>query len=64
MKLQAGTTYKVTHIHCPNCVMFVTCLGEKTHMNIYDTHDEYYRNTNDLERVFEENNFELTEILV
>lgn len=64
MKLQAGTTYKVTHNHCPNYVMFATCLGEQTHMSFYNTHDEYYRNTKDLERVFEKNNFELTEIQV
>lgn len=64
MELKPGTTYKVTHQHCPGCQAFVTCLGEETHMSIYNTHDEYYRNTKDLERVFEKNNFELTEIQV
>lgn len=64
MKLQAGTTYKVTHHYWSDCVVYATCLGEKTHMIIYNTHDEYYRNTRDLERLFEKNNFELTEIQV
>ena len=64
MKLQAGTTYKVTHNYCPNCVMFATCLGEQTHMFIYNTHDEYYRNTNALERVLNKNGFKLEEIQV
>lgn len=64
MKLQAGTTYKVTHKYCANCVAYATCLGEQTHMSIYNTHDEYYRNTRDLERVFDKNNFELVEIQV
>lgn len=64
MKLQAGTTYKVTHHYYPDCVAFATCLGEQTHMYIYNTHDQYYRNTKDLERVFEKNTFELTEIQV
>ena len=63
MKLQAGTTYKVTH-HSLTCVAFATCLGEQTHMSIYNTHDEYYRNTRDLERGFEKNNFKLMEIQV
>lgn len=64
MKLQVGTTYKVTHHFCPNVEAFITCLGEMTHVSIYSTHDEYYRNTKDLERVFNKNNFELTEIQV
>lgn len=64
MKLQAGTTYEVTNKYYSKCVAFATCLGEQTHMSIYNTHDEYYRNTRDLERVFEKNNFELTEIRV
>lgn len=64
MKLDAGTTYEVTHEYWPNCVAYATCLGEQTHMSIYNTHDEYYRNTRDLESVFEKNNFELTEIQV
>lgn len=64
MKLQPGATYKVSHEYCPKCVVVATCLGEQTHMSIYNTHDEYYRNTRDLERVFEENDFELTEIQV
>lgn len=64
MKLLEGTTYKVTHSYCPDVQVFATCLGEQTHMSIYNTHDDYYRNTRDLERVFEKNNFELTEIQV
>lgn len=64
MKLVEGTTYKVTHSHWPDVQAFATCLGEQTHMIIYNTHDDYYRNTRDLERVFEKNNFELTEIQV
>lgn len=64
MNLQPGTTYKVTHSDCPKCVAFATCLGQQTHISIYNTHDEYYRNTRDLERVFEKNNLELIEIQV
>lgn len=62
MKLQAGTTYKVTHNSFPNLQTFITCLGAQTHMSIYNTHDEYYRNTQDLERVFSKNGFKLEEI--
>lgn len=64
MELVEGTTYKVTHSYCPDVQAFATCLGEQTHMSIYNTHDDYYRNTKALERVFEENCFELTEIKV
>lgn len=62
MKLQAGSTYKVTHSYCPDAQAFATCLGEQTHMGIYNTHDEYYRNTKDLERVFTKNGFKIEEI--
>lgn len=64
MKLQSGTTYKLAHKYLPKSLVFVTCLGEQTHISIYNSHDEYYRNTQDLERVFEKNNFELIEIQV
>lgn len=64
MNLQPGTTYKVTHSDWSECVAFATCLGKQTHMSIYNTHDEYYRNTQDLERVFEKNKLELIEIQV
>ncbi len=64
MKLQAGTTYKVTHHIYSNMQAFATCLGEQTHMSIYNTHEGYYRNTKDLERVFEKNDFDITEIQV
>lgn len=64
MKLQAGTTYKVRHQLHPNMQAFATCLGEQTHMSIYNAHEQYYRNTKDLERVFNKNNFELTEIQI
>lgn len=64
MKLQAGTTYKVTHSYWPNVQAFATCLGEQTHMSIYNTHDEYYRNTKDLERVLNKNDFKVEEIIV
>lgn len=64
MELVEGTTYKVTHSYLPDVQAFATCLGEQTHMTIYNTHDDYYRNTRDLERVFEENCFELREIKV
>lgn len=62
MKLQVGTTYKVTHHLCPNMQVFVTCLDSMTHVSVYNTHDNYYRNTEELERVFDKSNFELTEI--
>lgn len=64
MRLVKGTTYKVTHSYWPDVQAFATCIGEQTHMSIYNTHDDYYRNTRDLERVFEKNNFELIEIRV
>lgn len=64
MKLQAGTTYKVTHSYWPNVQAFATCLGEQTHMSIYNTHDEYYRNTKDLEMVLNKNDFKVEEISV
>ena len=64
MNLQPGTTYEVTHKYWPKCAVFATCLGEQTHISIYNTHDEYYRNTRDLERVFDKNIFELVEIQV
>lgn len=63
MKLQAGTTYKVTHEYCPNVQAFATCLGEQTHMSVYNTHENYYRNTKDLERVFEKNGFKVVPVL-
>lgn len=64
MKLQAGTTYKLTHSYCPDVWAFATCLGEQTHMSVYNTHDEYYRNTRDLERVLNKNGFKVKEIHV
>lgn len=62
MKLVEGTTYKVTHPQCPDVQAFATCLGNQTHMSIYSTHDGYYRNTKDLERVLNKNGFTLEEI--
>lgn len=62
MKLVEGTTYKVTHSYCPDVQFFATCLGEQTHVSIYNTHDDYYRNTKDLERVLNKNGFKIEEI--
>lgn len=62
MKLVEGTTYKLTHTQCPDVHAFVTCLGEQTHMSIYNTHDDYYRNTKDLESVLNKNGFKVEEI--
>lgn len=64
MKLQAGATYEVTNKYYPECVAFATCLGEQTHVSFYNAHFGYYRNTRELERVFKDHNFELTEIQV
>lgn len=64
MQLEQGTTYKVTHQRCPNMQAFATCLGNQTHMSIYNTHQEYYRNTQDLEQMFNKNGFKLEPVQI
>lgn len=64
MQLEHGITYKITHRCYPNCQAFATCLGERTHMSIYNTHDDYYRSTKDLERMFNKNGFKLEPVQI
>lgn len=64
MNLQPGTTYKVTHLYYPDVWAFATCLGDQTHMSVYTTHDDYYRNTEDLEWLLNKNDFKVEEINV
>lgn len=63
MKLQPGTTYMIMHEQYKGLDCFITCLGEMSHVTIYNTIDNYYRFTADLERVLNNNGFKIEPVL-